>query len=115
MTHQSNLSSVTLQPCCMQVLETIRGRIKLGKLLQGLILPTVFVSLFVSPTDSAGRGGAVSTIIFISQTDWVKLTEITRGIPLIQRTVITKDAQWHALGHVGKLQDFWIALADSFR
>lgn len=54
-------------------------------------------------------------IYSIIQTDWDMLTRAMINIPAVERNRITQDAQLEALRHTGtKLEDFWIAIADSF-
>ncbi len=112
MARQPHLRDVYLNECCKEQIDYIRWVTKGSKWIQLGLMPSVFFSLFVSPS---ARGGGISTIIYISQTDWVGLARVTQMIPVIERRKCTDAAHLHALSHSGsKLEDFWVAMGDAF-
>ncbi len=112
--NQPNLSNINLAPCCRDTLDYIKVATQGSKLFQYGLLPAVFLSLLVSPKDGMGRGSAIGTIIFISQTDWAGLAQITVKIPEIARRAIRTECHIEGSRHSGKLQDFWAAMMDAF-
>lgn len=112
MARQPHLRDVYLGRCCIETLDEIRWVTKGIKWIQIGLMPAVFLSLFLGPD---ARGGSIGTIIFIAQQDWVGLARVTKDIPLLKREICTKKAHEHALSHSGsKLEDFWVAIGDSF-
>lgn len=109
-----NLSNIHLETCCHESVDSINRILWSGKWLQRIMIPAVFGSLFVSPTDAMGRGGALTTIVAIHQTDWKLLIEATIGISDIAKRQCMKISFRETLRHGGKLSNFWEGMVDVF-
>ncbi len=106
-----DLTNVILEGCCKDTLNFISEKLELNKLVQRIMIPAVFVSLFVSPS---GRGAALSTIISIKQTDWAGLASATRDINTMTKYVVKRAAFAEETKHSGQLGDFWKGIGDVF-
>lgn len=114
MTNRPDLTSVVLESCCLKSIEAINYKLKATNWLQFAFLPTIFASMFVSPTNPSGQGGALTTISAIAQADWVNLTRAAAQIPSLPRRSIQQICFSETLKHRGKLSDFWRAMYESF-
>lgn len=114
MAFQPNLSNIILETCCLQSIKIINNKLENTKWLQRTIIPVVFASIFVSPTNPAGQGGAMTTIASIGQTDWAGLVRAAVAISEIPRHSIKHICFSESLKHPGKLGDFWKGLYESF-
>ena len=114
MSFKPNLTNVILEPCCKRSINDINRILWSGKWLQKIILPGAFVLLFVSPTDRVGRGGAVTTIASISQTDWNLLVQATMAVPVFIKKQCWTVCCLEILNHQGNLKKFWESLKDAF-
>lgn len=107
---KAELSGIQLQKCCHETLEFIRVKLEVGKFLERAIIPTVFLSLFVSPS----KGSALTTAVSIYNTDWEMLVKATVGIAPITKASIRKLCDEERFKHNVKLKEFWNYVYDSF-
>lgn len=101
-----------LEYCCKKSLELIGVKREVATMLQSVTIPTIFLSLFVSPS----KGGALTTVFSIYSTDWEMLAKATMGITAIARREVKKIAQTEQLSHLNgiKLRNFWEGIDVSF-
>lgn len=103
------ITNLKLEKCCINTLIDIERRESLGRWLSGLMLPLVFVNLFIGPSKTE-----LKTLYDIRYSDWTLLANAVSSIPGITRRAILKQIEMEQLKHDGKLRQFWDSAFDAF-
>lgn len=109
-TFKAELSGIQLQKCCHETLEFIRVKLDVGKFLERVLIPAVFISLFIGTS----KGSALTTATSIYNTDWEMLVKATIGTAPITKASVRKLCDNERYRHDGKLQEFWNCVYECF-
>ena len=112
MASQPNLNDIHLESCCVDSMEAISNILSSNKILQNLLVPTVFASCFVGPN----VGSSATTFYSIGSTDWALLAEGATRLDDFANGQIRDICGIETLQkhRYGKLHRFWRAMYDSF-
>lgn len=113
MANFSSIHNINLQMCCVNTIDRINQRLKLGNIIAASLGPALWLNIF-GPSPST-----LNTIVAVQQTDFntlKTLVEATNSISSISREVACKDCYNEWYKHIGnnKLEKFWRGMIDVF-
>ncbi len=115
---KTEIRSVSLKSCCKRKIKEINQVLYSSKALQIAMISGVFATIFISPTDSIGRGGSVTTTFSLWATDWTYLSNALISVPKITKRRIKDICFLEMLDHETyndqKLRTFWESLYENF-
>jgi hypothetical protein len=111
MSTKPSIEGLELEPCCVQALDDIRDKARLGKLLGAAIGGGLLITIFAG----RGRTAQAGTAYNVMTTDWDLFARAAHAIPVIVRNRCQLIAALEVLNHSGgKLGQFWREMEESF-
>lgn len=112
MSGKPSIEGLELQPCCVEALQQIQEKVKLGNALAVALGGGLFATLVAG----RGRTANVGTAYNVATTDWDLFGKALKAVPLIVKNRCQLISGMEVLGHSGgKLGEFWRAMESSFR
>ncbi len=114
-----SIKDLRLKECCITEIQNINDILAKGNILAGVLIGLPVFNAFFYPPGYNQWASLASTVISISNEDWIRLVERIKLVPKMARKSSSKIAKYHSVDHESRRNDrqivlFWRGIADVF-